>query len=188
MRRRFPIRSLLAIALVALIGCGGGTGEDPPPVVHGLIYTNPTGSGWRLVQNASSTTTKVVLDLVPPDGSSGLGVGFVLVASARLQWAKVDALDGDFLHNRAFDLGTQPAMARGLARDGELQVGVFQKGLDRVVTYQGAVLSVALGLGSGAPPPSEVLLPIQVRKAKHVGVDGSSQAITIQVGELKFRP
>jgi hypothetical protein len=73
-----------------LAGCGGGDSTPPPPPpapapapvpvvapTH-LSYADPTGSGWRLVKDASSTDTKIVLNLVGPTGTQTRGVGFNL--------------------------------------------------------------------------------------------------------------
>lgn len=193
MVRRGLVFGFGAAVIAILSSCGGGGGptgggDGLGPSARGLVYTDPGSTGWCLVRNISSTPSKVILDLVSPQGTSGLGAGFILVADSRVQWTKVDSNDADFLHNRAFDLTAQPAMAKGLSRDGELQVGVFQNRLDRPVVYQGPLLSVSLCLTPGAAPQSEIVLPIRVRKAKHVKTDGISESITIQVGELRFRP
>ena len=85
-----------------LAACGGDSEPPAPPVspppapapapvptvapTH-LSYTDPTGSGWRLVKDASSTDTRIVLDLVGPAGTQTRGVGFNLKKGMGLAFA-----------------------------------------------------------------------------------------------------
>jgi hypothetical protein len=87
---------LLSCALAAtLAACGGddnGTPAPPPPSpavapTH-LSYTDPTSSGWRLVKDAASTDTRIVLDLVGPAGTQTRGVGFNLKKGMGLAFGK----------------------------------------------------------------------------------------------------
>jgi hypothetical protein len=61
-------------------GPGGGSGSNPPPpIVPGLAYTDPTGGALRLVKNAQSTPTKMVLDfVVGAQPLTGYSTGFDL--------------------------------------------------------------------------------------------------------------
>ena len=82
---------LLAAALAA---CGGGStpAAAPPPTVTptSMTYTDPTGTGWRLVRDAASTPTRLVLDLVGPEGTQTRGVGFNLKRGMGLAFGKFD--------------------------------------------------------------------------------------------------
>lgn len=84
-------RLVLSLSLLGLlVACGGGA-SNPAPVSTastGLSYTNPTGTGWRLMKDATSTPTRLVLNLVGPEGAKGRGVGFNLRADAMVKFAK----------------------------------------------------------------------------------------------------
>ena len=90
---------LLSLVFTAtLAACGGGDSTPPatppaPPAAPkaaptSLSYTDPTSSGWRLVKDASSTPTRLVLDLVGPAGTQTRGVGFNLRRGAGLAFGK----------------------------------------------------------------------------------------------------
>jgi hypothetical protein len=86
---------VLSFALAATLAACGGDGNStppapPPPAVaptH-LTYTDPTSTGWRLVKDASSTDTRIVLNLVGPAGTQTRGVGFNLKKGMGLAFGK----------------------------------------------------------------------------------------------------
>jgi hypothetical protein len=86
---------LLSFVLTAtLAACGGDSSDSAPPpsapptaTPTSLSYTDPTSSGWRLVKDASSTPSRLVLDLVGPAGTQTRGVGFNLKRGAGLAFS-----------------------------------------------------------------------------------------------------
>lgn len=95
--------------LAALSGCGGGDSTPPAPAPvpapapapvatpTTLGYTDPASSGWRLVKDAASTPTRLVLDLVGPAGTPTRGVGFNLKRGMGLAFGKFD--NGGYAHD-----------------------------------------------------------------------------------------
>ena len=101
---------LTTLALfAALSGCGGGDSTPPAAPLTPtpapapaaapttLGYTDPTSSGWRLVKDAASTSTRLVLDLVGPAGTPTRGVGFNLKRGMGLAFGKFD--NGGYAHD-----------------------------------------------------------------------------------------
>ena len=137
--------SRLAV-LGLLFACGSNSTRPatPPPAATGIEYADPSPHGdWRLMRDISSTPTRLVLNLVGPDGEKGRGVGFNLRADGRVQFAKFangtyindlgifkltnkhgarSVFDGSYVTN---DVGT---IVGGVKEGGRmLSVGAFQK-------------------------------------------------------------
>jgi len=140
--RLFSLLIPSALLLGLLTACGGSskaTSSTSTPVPAGFSYTDPTSSGWRLVKDASSTSTRLVLNLVGPTGLKARGVGFNLQAPEAVKfgtfpnkWHAEDA--GVFeLKNTAPDPVNPPTspepvfFAAGVKPGNLLTVGIFQK-------------------------------------------------------------
>lgn len=184
----FPTRILAGFALLALAACsggGGGGGGTPTPsktIADTLAYTNPTGSGYLLVRNASSTSSHLILDLVGP-ASSVSGVGFSLSADqTKVTWSNVgsDKVNGPLFSN---------ALVKTKLSGDVLQAGVYQKGTGAAVsTSSTSVLAqVAVDLKSGIPVNTTVALSAVSGKAVIMNPPANpavTTPITILAGSL----
>lgn len=162
--------TLLALcALVLAAGCGGSPGSiapTMPPTPQALSYQDPSGSGWRLVRDSSSTGARLVLNLVGPAGVGTRGVGFNLQRGYSLAFGTFD--NGAYARDTGvFELkGSNPNFESyaGTAADPELFVaaplppgtvlttGIFQK--DRSFAAKDAaqpLVQVAIELVPGSP-------------------------------------
>lgn len=136
--------ALLIAAISVMAACSNNDDDDAPaPVVtapakaSGLAYSNPAASGWRLEQDASSTATRLVLNVVGPADSKVRGIGFNVQADTRVKFGGFD--NGSYandtgvfnLKNSAPDEYTYPIepvfFASGLLPNNVLTTGIFQK-------------------------------------------------------------
>lgn len=182
----------LGLGLVLACGGGGGSTNDgnsgSTTPATGLAYQDPSGSGWRLVKNPASSANHLVLDLVPPTGTSGRGVGLTFQAdAAKLQWAKVNGGDATLLHaGNVYQLGSGTPATLAMESAGSLRLGLFQKGKGAAANYGSTgVLSVALELKSGTGlQKGAALTAPSAAKALHLPSSGAAETITVQVGTL----
>jgi hypothetical protein len=134
---------LVAAALLA--ACGGSTDYTPAPLPTvtptSINYTDPAGTGWRLVKDPASTPTRLVLDLVGPSGTQTRGVGFNLKRGMGLAFSTFSS-GGYAQDTGVFQLkGTNPNFESYAGTDADpvlfvsaplksgdvLSTGIFQK-------------------------------------------------------------
>jgi hypothetical protein len=193
---------LLSLALA----CGGGSTTSPtaPPErpATGLAYTNPTGAGWRLVKDPSSTPTRLVLNLVGPTGLLTRGVGFNLQAPATVRFGKFVTTDRvttdlpiqdtgvySLLNHDPRDLGNVPIpndpleprlLAGGVKKGNLLTVGIFQKDRYQSAKESGrALCQIALEFDPAANLNAGDKLALAITKSGYLPED---------IGELTVHP
>ena len=181
-------------ALAALVACGGGGGSSTgggatTPKATKLAYTNPTPATgqWALIQDAASTDTHLILDLVPPaDATSSFGVGVTINATGGAAWTKPNASDAQLIHNAAYTLGSGAQLIKAASKNGDLIAGVYQKGLGTtpVAHSAGAVASIALDLKSGAAKGGSVTFTV---KASQELQASGMQPFTLATGTLSLQ-
>lgn len=186
---RFALSSALAFTALCLTACGGGSGEAPPVSVTrsatALSYTDPTGTGWRLVKQPESTSTRLVLGLVGPSGLKSRGVGFNLSLGRGAHFATF--ADGGYAQDTGvFQLkGSNPnfepyagtdadpvLFASRLKDDRLLTTGIFQK--DRTYSAKSLaapVVRVVIELDANSALQQGGALALSVPKARHVPDD-----------------
>jgi len=211
MRIRSLSLLLSGLVLGLSLACGGSSSSTPstavsPAPAAGLTYTNPTGTSWRLVKDASSTSTRVVLNLVGPSGLKTRGVGFNLQAPAAVKF-------GAFANGLAINEGgvyqlqsagsvdpSEPiALVGGVKAGNLLTAGIFQKDRNQPAQDSGTTLcQIAVLFDAAAGLHAGDKLPLQITKAKVIPEDIGTVAddlltldkkmkmadITIAVGSL----
>ncbi|MBS0387670.1 MAG: hypothetical protein JSR15_04245 [Proteobacteria bacterium] len=198
-------RHLVAVLLVTLAVGGAGCSSrnsatpippvaPPPPPAQGVSYTDPTGTSWRLVKDAASTSTHLVLDLVGPAGTSGRGVALTVHGDGtRMSWGK---LDGAYIKDgQVFDLAfdptdpNEPRLLVGGVHGDDLLVGIFQKDPSASAKDLGTTLySIAIDFKSGTALKSGDVIPLSVTKSRMLPGDlsaGKLEDISVAVGTLK---
>lgn len=177
---------LLALAL-ACAGGGGSPAAAPPPAAKTwadtLVYTDPQGTGFRLVRNAAlSTPTRLVLEVAGPAGQSGRGLAFLLGAdAAKVTWVAPPGGTG-LVQNLAFDLGTGvPALVGKDKGGGVLQGAAFQKAGSP--SFGQPLVRVCLELKSGAVPVNAAV-PLAFTSGNTLGGAGAVSPLALAVGGL----
>jgi hypothetical protein len=183
-------RWLPGLALAAISCSNAQPATGAPPVATGLVYDDPTDSGWRLVRDASSTPSQLVLDLVGPAGLMTRGVAFNLLAPASIHFVQFPETSFAIRDTGVYELlnltprngpdPQEPTLMIGVVKPGNLlTAGLFQK--DRRVTAKDSgqpLFQIALELSSSATPHSGDVLPLQITKSKYMADDIGAFSVT----------
>ena len=183
----FTIASLFSLTLT--LACSGGGGGDPkttppPPktIADTLTYTDPSGTGFRLVRNASlSTASKLVLDLTGPAGT-GQGVAFIVSADqTKVTWSNPPS-SSSLAVNVAFTLGSGTQALVGKVTGDQLPGAAFQKPGTAAVNLAQPLMRISLDLKSNIPVNTSV--PMSFIGGNQLPTSGGPSTITVAVGTL----
>jgi hypothetical protein len=205
---------LAGLSLATVTGCGNDTPPlvtvppeplppapppppppPPAPLATSLEYTDPASdSGWRLVKDPSSTTTRLVLNLVGPAGVKTRGVGFNLQGVSGVKFGVfANGLPlqdtGVYQLSSVANLANEPvALMGGLKKGNLLTVGIYQK--DRARTAKDsdvALVQVALELDAAAQLRVGQTLTVSAPKAAFIPEDIGSAADDLWTLEKKLK-
>jgi hypothetical protein len=191
MRTRLLIVAVLALSAAA---CGSGTNTNTntgTPTQLSYVNPSPDAGAWQLVQDASSTSSELVLALVGPAGVKTRGVGFNLQADSSVHFMAFDggvpAEDTGVYQLRAAipdpnlpaDIAEPTFMSAGVKPGNLLTVGIFQK--DRTlpaVDSSVAVVRIKLDLAAGAKS-GPVALKVVKAKVMPDDIGGTTNGLSI---------
>ncbi|MCE1204052.1 MAG: hypothetical protein LWW79_05540 [Holophagaceae bacterium] len=181
---------LLSLALA----CGGASHTTPPPTppaaATGLAYTDPAGTGWRLIKDPASTPTRLLLNLVGPSGLLTRGAGFNLKAPAAVRFGNFTETNfpikdlgvyelwntDPYPYDGSVAVGSDPLeprlLAGGVKSGNVLTVGVFQK--DRRATAKDSghpLCQIALEYDAATALKVGDAIALTITKAKHIPGD-----------------
>lgn len=183
-----------ALSLGALLACGGGGGGSTPPApvtATSLAYADPTTGTYKLVKNAASSGSHLVLDLMGPSSGTAAGITITLSSDvSKVTWVDVPAggTTAVLMQNGTqFNLGTGTPIQKAKATAGVLQATVAQKGLAvPAASLNGALLRVALDLKAGLSlsQGTAITLSADANKCQVLDGAGTITPITLSVGNL----
>lgn len=180
--RIHPMQVAGSLALVGLIACGGS--DKNKTSATGLSYAAPIASGYRLVADASSTPTQLVLNLMGPAGASARGVTVQLSCAAdKTAWVAPGGSPTLAAPGSVFSLGSGVPLLQCKLSGQELDVSIFQKGSTPAAALGDKPLfTVALTLKPGTPQGPVFLATrpgCQVLDAA-----GNTRTIAVAVGQI----
>jgi len=188
------IETASLLTLAGLLGCSGGNSPNPEPpsmlIATSLSYTDPAGTGYRFVRDASlSTSDKLVLALRGPEQGTGRGVSFGVSAdTTKAAFVKINATDVELAQNASFNLGvTEPKLFKCVTNGDTLKVSIAQKGTTAPAQpLSGTLARVALQLQPNVIKNTNIALSVTA-DARILPSSGNSQPMTIAVGTLVAR-
>ncbi len=179
------------LSLAALFACGGGSTPPPPvPTATGLAYTDPTTGTYRLVKNASSSGSHLILDLKGPSSGTAMGATITLSAdTTKVTWVDVPAggTAATLMKNGTqFNLGSGIPIQMAKATGNVLQATLAQKNPAPAAPLNGTLLQVALDLKSGLGLTQGTAITLSADSVKSQVLDdsGAISPITVSVGTL----
>ena len=185
------IFSLTALLLLGLVACSGGSDSPSPqpnpiPTIKyasSLVYTDPGGSGYRLLRNANSTASKLILELRGPASDSGTGVNFGIQTEInKVSFVKVSDSDVEFVQSSVFQLGsTEPRLIKSVIDGVTMRISMAQKGQGNARPLGNIIARVAVQLGT---VEQGATISLKAIDAEIMLADGTFKPIEIAVGEL----
>lgn len=173
--------ALTGLLLSLGLACGGGSSSPQAvatPAATGLTYTNPATTGWRLDRDASSTSNRLVLNLVGPSGTRTRGVGFNLKGAEGVKFGTfanglpIEDAGVYQLLSSALDANEPVALVGGVKSGNLLSVGIYQKGRDQGAKDSNATLCrIVLSLDAASKLTSGTALSLTVTKSKVIPED-----------------
>ena len=201
--KRLLSHGVAALAALLIAGCGGGSDSAPATApgarqATSLSYTDPAGSGWRLVKQDGSTSTRIVLGLVGPAGTTSRGVGFNTAAGRGVHFGTFS--DGNHAKDTGvFQLkGGNPNFEPYAGTDADpvlfvsrlkgsqmLTTGIFQK--DRSYSAKplaAPVVQIVVELDQLIGPTQGAQVPLNVIKARTIPADIGGMSFTLDMETL----
>jgi hypothetical protein len=155
-----------------------------------LTYVNPAPGPFQLVLNAAlSTADHLVLDLVGPAATLGIGVSLTLsVDPAFASWATVSGQEY-VANGQVFFLDADPRILQATVTGGTIQAVVAQKGLSSPRSLGGVLLRLALDRrpGTVGGVGTAVSFSADPARCRVLLGDGSLVPLAPSLGQLQFR-
>jgi hypothetical protein len=166
------------------------TVQPVPVTATSLAYADPATSTYRLVKNAASSGSHLVLDLVGPATGTASGLSITLGAdSTKVAWVDVPAggTSTTLVQNGTqFVLGAGIPILKAKAAGDVLQATVAQKAPTAAAPLNGPLLRIALDLkpGLGLTPGTVIAFSADAARCQVLDGSGAISVIAVSVGTL----